>query len=96
METIWSKSKWTKADLDHQKVEFRVRTDRGIETGVGEFWVRQNPQGLLAIEIVVETQGRDWAERVQTRYYPKETGVARIVQHPDPKIAAFRLFDNSQ
>jgi hypothetical protein len=93
METIWSKSKWTKEQLDHQKVEFRIRTKRGIEHGVGEFWVRRNPEGLLAVEIVVEGQGSSWAERIQTRYYPHQAGIDGIERHPDQGIAAFRLFD---
>jgi hypothetical protein len=93
METTWIKSNWTKEQLDHQTVEFRLHTDRGVEHGVGEFWVRQNPQGLLAIEVVTDQQGRDWAERVQTRYYPKQEGVFHIESHPNQSVAAFRLFD---
>lgn len=92
MSNIWTKSKWTKDQLDHQRVEFRIRTERGIEQGVGEFVVRQNPEGLLAIEIVADMPGRDWAERVQTRYCPKQDGVLRIQRHPDKSVAAFRLF----
>jgi hypothetical protein len=93
MDIVWLKSNWTKQDLDHKRVEFRVHTTRGLEHGIGEFWVRQNPQGLQAIEVVVETQGRDWAERVQTRYYPKQDGAFCIERHPDQSVADFRLFD---
>jgi hypothetical protein len=95
MNIIWIKSNWTKAQLDQKRVENRMNTSHGIEQGIGEFWVRQNPEGLLAIEIVVETQGRDWAERIQTRYYPKQEAVGRIERHPDQSVADFRLFDSA-
>jgi hypothetical protein len=95
MDTIWTKSKWTKDQLDHQPVESRVHTDRGVEHGIGEFLVRQNPEGLLAIEVVVDRQGANWAEKIQTRYYPKQEGIFQIERHPDESVAAFRLFDLS-
>ena len=46
MNAVWIKSKWTKADLDHKSVEFRFPIDPGIATGVGEFWVRENPEAV--------------------------------------------------
>jgi hypothetical protein len=91
METIWTKPKWKQEELDHKTVEFRVPTSRGMEHGIGEFWVRQNPAGLLAIDVVTDLPGRDWTERVQTRYFLPQIGVDRIERHPDQKIAEFRL-----
>jgi hypothetical protein len=91
MDTIWAKSNWKKDDLDHKTVEFCIPTERGFERGFGEFWVRQNPEGLLAVEVVTDAQGKDWAERVQTRYFIPQIGVDRILRHPDQKAAAFRL-----
>lgn len=91
MNTIWTKSKWHKDDIDHKTVEFRIPTERGNEHGVGEFWVRQNPAGLLAVEVVTDLQGKDWAERVHTRYCLPQIGVDRIERHPDQTVAAFRL-----
>lgn len=93
MDSIWTKSNWTKEQLDRKAVEFRVQTERGIEHGIGELWVRQNPDGLLAIEVVTDVPGRDWAERIQTKYFPTQAGVLRIERHPDQTVAAFRLFD---
>jgi hypothetical protein len=91
METIWTKSKWNKDDLDNKTVEFRIPTQRGIEHGIGAFWVRQNPAGLLAIEVVTDVQGKDWLERIQTRFYLPQIGVDRIKRHPVQKVADFRL-----
>jgi hypothetical protein len=91
MNIIWTKSKWKKDDLDHKTVEFRIPTDRGIDHGIGELWVRQNPAGLLVIEVVTDVQGKDWAERIQTRYFLPQSGVDRIERHPDQSVAVFRL-----
>src|SRR5437773_500921 len=91
MEIIWVKSKWTVEDLDHKTVEFRLPFKNGIVHGLGEFWVRHNPQGMLAVEVVTDQQGRNWAERVQTRYFLPQIAVDRIDRHPDPSVAAFRL-----
>lgn len=91
MDAIWTKSKWRKDDLDHKTVEFRIPTQRGIEHGIGEFLVRQNPAGLLAIEVVSDVRGTDWLERIQTRYYIPQVGVDRIERHSDRQVAEFQL-----
>lgn len=89
--TIWTQPKFTKEELDQKTVEFYLPTDGHWVYGVGHFWVRRNPEGLLAIEIVTDQQGRNWAERVQTRYFVPQAGVERICPHPDPAKADFLL-----
>lgn len=91
MEIVWTKSKWKKDELDHKTVEFRIPTQKGVVHGIGEFWVRQNPDGHLAIDTVTDIQGRTWAERIQTRYFLPQEAVDHIESHPDQSIAAFRL-----
>ena len=91
METIWVKSKWSLEELDRKTVEFRMPIRNGTIQGIGEFWVRPNPQGMVAIDIVTDENGRNWAERVQTRYHLPQVAVERIERHPDSSVAPFRL-----
>src|SRR6266436_5144842 len=90
---IWTKSKWKKSDLEGKSVEFDlVDSARGVGVrGVGEFVVSQKPSGLLFVQIELILQGRNWAERIQVRYYLPQVYVDRIRQHPDQTVAAFLL-----
>ncbi len=92
METIWTKTKWTIEQLDHRSAEFRIHTKIGLIHQVGEFWVRQNPDGLLAVDAVAYTQGRDAVETVRLQYFLPQTAVDQIERHPDQTVAEFRLF----
>jgi hypothetical protein len=51
---IWTKSKWTLEQLDGQKVEFQFPTHRGTIHDTGKFLVRRNPEGLLAVDILID------------------------------------------
>ena len=91
MADIWTKSKWTLEQLDGQKVEFQFPTHRGTIHDTGKFLVRRNPEGLLAVDIVIEVAmgiGK-WAQ-YRLRVLP--SGVRRIEKHRDQSIARFRLF----
>ncbi len=88
-DTIWVKSARSQDDLDHKRVEFRIPVHGGTVHGLGEFWVRKNPAGLLSVDAVTDVQGRNGAERIQTRYHLPQAAVDRIVKHPDSKVADF-------
>jgi len=90
---IWTKSKWTKNDLDGQTVEFDlVEKKRGYGVhGIGEFVVSKNPAGLLFVQIELILMGRNQWERVQVRYYLPQLYVDRIRKHPDQRVAAFQI-----
>lgn len=92
MSDIWTKSKWTMEQLDRQTVEFQFPVRHGALHGFGEFLVRQNPDGLLAIDILVDMQGKAGTWN-QTRYHVPQSGVDRIEDHPDLSRAHFRLFE---
>jgi len=91
METLWISSKWTKDDLHGKSVEFRIPLRGGTVHGVGEFWVRRNPRGLLAIDVVTDEPGRNWAQRMLRSYKVPQAGADRIKRHPDSTVANFRL-----
>lgn len=91
MEPIWTLSKWSMEQLDHKTVEFYLPSERGIVRSVGEFCVSQNPQGLLAIDVVVDLP-KSPVERTQTRFHIPQVGVDAIEKHVDPAVAEFRLF----
>ena len=90
-ESTWTNSTWSKTDLHKKKVEFQIPVEGGIATGVGEFWVRTNSAGLLGIDIVTHTIGRDWAECLQTKFQLPDAVARKIICHPDPKVADFLL-----
>ena len=90
-EYIWTRSKWSKDELEFKTVEFRIPIKGGFAHGIGQFYVSPNPEGLLRIELVTDEQGRHWAERIQTRFQLPQPAVDRIEKHPDPKIAEFRI-----
>lgn len=91
MDTIWTKSKFTKADLDRKTVEFQIPTRGGILKKLAEFRVRQNPDGELAVDIVTNVQEKNPVEHLQNLYHLPLSGVERVRKHPDPSIADFRL-----
>jgi hypothetical protein len=91
METSWTKSKWSQDDLSGKTVEFYIPARGGNVHGLGKFLVRQNPEGLLAIDATTDIQGREWAERIITRYHLPQIAVDRIERHPDQKVAEFLL-----
>mgnify|MGYP001600516842 CR=1 FL=1 len=88
---IWTKSKWTLAELERKTVEFRIRREAGTASGLGEFLVNQNPDGLLAIDIATDEPGRNFGERIQTRFPLPQSDVDRIRRHPTPTVAEFQL-----
>ena len=91
---IWVKTSWTKDELDRKRVEFRIRNENAIHHGIGEFLVLRNPEDLLSIQILLETQGRNRDEHIQTRYSPlTHESASKIERHPDQSKAEFRLFD---
>jgi hypothetical protein len=91
MSKHWTKSNWTEEQLERKSVEFRIRRETGIASGLGEFLVSENPDGLLSIDICTDTQGRNYAERIQTRFPLAQPDVDRILRHPNPKEAEFQL-----
>jgi hypothetical protein len=91
-ETIWTKSEWKAADLDHKSVEFQIPLKKGGGVhDVGEIWARNRKDGFLSVWIVTEYRGRNWAERIQTVYVIPQLGVDRLKKHPDPNVAEFCL-----
>ena len=90
-EYIWTTSAWSVEDLEFKTVEFSIPASGGIVHGIGQFFVSRNPERLLRIEVVTDEQGRNWAERIQTRYQLPQAAVDRIAKHPDPAIAEFLL-----
>lgn len=90
IEPIWTKSQWRSDDLDHKTVEFRLPMKGGAVHGTGKFWVRSRGD-LQSIEIVTDTQGRNWAERIQSHFVLPQIAVDRIEKHPDQNVAQFRL-----
>jgi hypothetical protein len=87
----WTKSKWSYEQLEHKTVEFKIPGERCWIHGVGEFLIRRNPQGLLAIEISVDLPETAFS-RVDRRFQIAQVGVDAIEWHDDQAGAQFRLF----
>lgn len=82
-ETIWVTCKWTHEELNEKTVEFRCRLrDNGaVVTGTGKFKVRENPDGLLAINIDCTLPGKTPHERVRQRFFVPQVGADVIEKH---------------
>ena len=85
---VWVKSDWKAKELNHKSVEFRIP---GYARGRGELRARTNPKGLLAVTLVVVTEGQDWKERSRTVVFLPQVAVDRIARHPNPETADFAL-----
>ena len=91
MEDIWTKSKWTREQLNGRKVEFQFPTCYGTIHDIGKFSVHRNPEGLLAVDIVVDVM-MGIGKWEPYRIHVPQSGVRRIEKHRDQLIARFRLF----
>jgi len=91
MEPQWTKSKWTYEQLERKTVQFRIPANRCEVHGIGEFRVRQNPKGLLAVEISVDLLSTMFS-RTDHLFSIPQAGVDAIELHADQAVAQFRLF----
>src|SRR6266404_2494338 len=64
----WVKSKWSINDLEGKKVQFKLTAPKFRVEGVGEFLVRKNPRGELAIEICAIESATSY-KAVETRFW---------------------------
>jgi hypothetical protein len=87
---IWVKSKWSMEELDRKSVEYSIPRESKPLHGIGEFLVKRNPEGLLAVDICTFGQQTP-AEINEKRYHLPQPAVDRIEKHPDQSIAHFRL-----
>jgi hypothetical protein len=91
MNRVWTKSKWTKAQLDRQRVKFRLRLNQELLQGFGQFSVLQNHEGLLSIDIVYDFQkSRD--EMISRHLCLSQADVDEIQLHDDTDVSRFCLF----
>jgi hypothetical protein len=91
MNQVWTNSRWTKAQLDRKRVEFRLRLNQDLIQGFGQFLVLQNPEGLLSIDVVYDVQkSRD--EKISRHLRLSQADVDEIQLHDTPAMAKFRLF----
>ncbi len=86
----WVKCKWTIDDLEGKGVQFRLTAPRFRVEGVGEFLVRKNPAGELAIQICSIKLATPY-EVVETRFWIGQAAADKIESNPEPKGPPFRL-----
>jgi len=86
----WVRSKWTYEDLNGKKVQFKLNSPRFQAKGVGEFLVRRNPRGELAIEICAIVSATPY-EVTEHRYWLGQEIANKIEINSTPNVAPFRL-----
>ena len=91
MDREWVKSQWKRADLEGKQVEFSLLRDGVIHSGIGDFWVLENPEGLLAVDVHVDMPGSHSGNRQQVLHHLSQNGADRIRKHPDTSVADFLL-----
>jgi hypothetical protein len=97
---IWLKSTWPAEELDGKSVQFRIRLKpqkpdqrpTPIE-GNGHFRALGNPKGQTRIEIIVNQQGRDQYERVETVFFCPQSSADLIQKQPPGSQFEFSLFE---
>jgi len=87
---VWVKTKWTMEELDEKTVEFRLVFPHWRDEGTGQFLVRKNPDGELAIDVCVIASATPY-KMVEIRYHLLQPAADKIEKHPNPKAAQFRL-----
>ena len=83
--------KWTKQQLDGQRVEFNLLAENVRYKGIGTFDVQERPGDILFIQIVQDLPGQTPDDRVSRRYTVAQEDARRIEIHPDSSVAAYRL-----
>jgi hypothetical protein len=91
MKTTWTKSRWTKAELDKQLVEFLLSSPDGVWSGIGRFSARENDRGQIAVEILVGKHHGYPTVTEWVHYSLNQLSVDRIEKHRRQSTAAFRL-----
>ena len=77
--------------LDGHTVEFQLPTRHGTIHDIGKFLVRQNPEGLLSVDIIIDVV-MGIGKWEQYRFQVPSSGVRHIEKHPKQSLAHFRLF----
>jgi hypothetical protein len=91
MKTTWTTSKWTKAELDKQLVEFLLSSLDGVWSGVGRFSVQENDHGQIAVQILVGKHHGHPTVTEWVHYSLNQLSVDRIEKHARQSTATFRL-----
>jgi hypothetical protein len=97
---IWLKSKLPAVELDGKSVQFRIllkaqppdQRPKPIE-GNGHFRALENPNGQTRIEIIVNQQGRDQYERVETVLFCPQSSADLIQKQPPGSQFEYSLFE---
>ena len=91
MKTTWTASKWTKAELDKQLVDFLLSSPNGVWSGVGRFSVQENDHGQIAVQILVGNHHDHPTVTEWVHYSLNQLAVDRIQKHPHHPTPPFRL-----
>jgi len=87
----WVSCRWKLSELNQQRVEFSTDPQHTIQDGIGEFLVRQRPDGRMVIEISVDVTGPKANERTDHRWILDQEQADAIIKHPNPDIAVFKM-----
>jgi hypothetical protein len=87
--TIWVSSKWSYDELNEKSVYFDISEPFDpVADGIGDFAIRESPDGLLAITILV-------FDPTKIHRFPLCQPLAdRIEIHPDQNVSRFRLISS--
>lgn len=77
-------------DLDGKVVEFEITSSTQKVAGIGKLLARENPQGMIALEIEV-TEDCSPTQKRQFRYSPSKGLRFSIERHENQNVATFRV-----
>lgn len=87
---VWIKTKWIKLELDRKLVRFSIPYNGMRLEGIGEFLVKTNDEGLLAVRLRADLQAT-MADRTSLFYPLGQDELERIERLPQPSEADFSL-----
>lgn len=89
-EKICVRCKWTCEELHTASVEFKLPVQDGEATGIGQFVVSSEPEGLLSIDIRTNLRGDAVVAGGVYNFHLNQWAADHIERHPDSKTADFR------
>ncbi len=88
---IWVTCKWSKEQLNEKLIDYVLTWPKERREGVGTLVVRRNNKGELSIEIFRKPTFLNGYPIEQTRYILFQKDADKIEEHPNQRVAHFRL-----
>ena len=87
----WGKTKFSRAELNGQLIEFELHSPNGITAGIGHIDACENPNGKISVDIIIDYPLDADSKIAGYKVWIDGSGVERIEMNPKPNGPKFRL-----